>query len=73
MTDLKVTNVRYFETRRGIGYECQTNISNVEIWNDGDGGPTFIAPCPEAKKLNLYNLSEEHLEYLIDKYESLKQ
>lgn len=73
MTDLQVTSVRYFKTRRGIGYECQTNIRDVEIWNDGDGGPTFIAPSPEAKKLNLYNLSEEHLESLIDKYESLNQ
>jgi hypothetical protein len=73
MKDLQVTSVRYFETRRGIGYECQTNMSNVEIWNDGDGGPTFVAPSIEAKKLKLYNLPEEHLESLIDKYENSKQ
>lgn len=72
MTDLQVTSVRYFETRRGIGYECETNIRDVVIWNDGDGGPTFIQPCIEAKKLKLYKLSEEHLESLIDNYENKK-
>lgn len=72
MKDLQVTSVRYFQTRRGIGYECRTNIDDVVIWNDGDGGPTFIAASRTAKKLNLYKLSEEHLESLIDNYENKK-
>lgn len=72
MKDLQVTSVRYFDTRRGIGYECKTNISNVEIWNDGMGGPTFIAPSREAKVMGFYDLSESQLESLIDKYENVK-
>ena len=32
---MEVTNVRYFETNRGLGYQCKTNIKGVEIWNDG--------------------------------------
>ena len=39
---LKVTGVRYFETRRGLGYECKTNINGLLIWNDGNGGGTFF-------------------------------
>lgn len=73
MTDLKVTSVRYFETRRGIGYECNTNIPTVQIWNDGNGGGTFIAPCIAAREMNLYKISESELESLIDKYENVNQ
>jgi hypothetical protein len=40
--NLKVTSVRYFETRRGLGYECKTNIPNVTIWNDGMAGGTYF-------------------------------
>ena len=32
---LEVTKVRYFKTRRGIGYEAKTNLSDIRIWNDG--------------------------------------
>ena len=39
---LKVTGVRYFKTRRGIGYECKTNIKGLLIWNDGNGGGTYL-------------------------------
>jgi len=39
---MKVTSVRYFETRRGLGYQCKTNIKDIEIWNDGNGGGTYI-------------------------------
>ena len=39
---LTVTKIRYFETRRGVGYECQTNVKGITIWNDGNGGITFL-------------------------------
>ena len=72
MKNLKVISVRYFETRRGLGYECKTNIPNVIIWNDGDYGCTYIEPCIEAKRLKLYQLSEHQLEDLINEFENVK-
>ena len=67
--ELKVTHIRYFDTRRGIGYECQTNIDGIKIWNDGDGGATYIEPCKKAKEMDMYTISEFDLEKLIDRYE----
>lgn len=64
---LKVTSIRYFNTRRGIGYQCQTNKLEVEIWNDGDGGATFVPINPHS--LDYATLSESTLESLIDEYE----
>jgi hypothetical protein len=26
---MKVTSVRYFETNKGVGYQCKTNIKDV--------------------------------------------
>lgn len=40
--ELKVTGVRYFTTRRGLGYECTTTIPGARIWNDGHGGGTYM-------------------------------
>ena len=68
-TRLKVTNIRYFETRRGLGYQCQTNVPNVQIWNDGDGGGTYI-PADNFSKYYC-RLSEDTLESLIDEYEGI--
>jgi len=67
--ELKVTHIRYFDTRRGIGYECQTNIDGIKIWNDGDGGATYIERCEKAKEMDMYTISEFDLEKLIDRYE----
>tara|TARA_R100000329_G_scaffold135947_1_gene116471 strand:- start:749 stop:976 length:228 start_codon:yes stop_codon:yes gene_type:complete len=67
---LQITHVRYFETRRGLGYECKTNIEGIKVWNDGMGGDTYIEPCKKAREMNLYDISEFDLEKLIDKYES---
>ena len=74
--DLKVTSVRYFETRNGLGYECQTNHPDVQIWNDGNGGGTYL-DC-DFKNMNrreLYQYEEEFsetdLEHLIDVYEGV--
>lgn len=69
-SELKVTHVRYFETRRGVGYECRTNIDGINIWNDGMGGDTYIEPCKKAKEMNMYTISEFDLEKLIDTHES---
>jgi hypothetical protein len=64
---MKVTSVRYFETRRGLGYQCKTNIKDIEIWNDGNGGGTYIDG--DLKKL-IKEYSEWDLEDLIDEYEN---
>lgn len=83
--ELKVTGVRYFNTRRGLGYECTTNIPGVRIWNDGDGGATYIDTIPLISQYtngefhNAYfpNIKygsmqyEEALEELINEYEGV--
>ena len=65
----KVTSVRYFETNKGIGYQCKTNIDGVEICNDGVGGATYVDGAFKSIK-NFEHLSEGQLEELIDKYEN---
>ena len=75
--DLKVTSIRYFETRRGLGYECRTNVKGLSIWNDGNGGQTFFDGNEYTKNYkqvseynNMYNDSK--LEELIDEFEGVK-
>jgi hypothetical protein len=69
---LKVIGVRYFDTRRGLGYECKTNKLNVVIWNDGQGGGTFIAPHhPYTKDYENKMDNEEYLENLINEFEEI--
>ena len=64
---IKVKSIRYFETRRGVGYEAKTNKGT--IWNDGNGGSTYFkADTPKYQK-DSNHLSEWDLELLIDKYE----
>jgi len=65
---MKVISVRYFETNRGLGYQCKTNIEGVEICNDGNGGATYLYGAYKYTK-NFEHLSESELEKLIDKYE----
>ena len=79
--DLKVTSVRYFNTRRGLGYECTTSVPGVRIWNDGNGGGTYadvvLSEYTAREFHNTYfpNIShgsfkyEEALEDLINNYE----
>lgn len=65
---LRVISVRYFKTRRGLGYECKTNKKNIVIHNDGFGGSTYIE---RNKYANAYNdLTEQNLEDLINYYEN---
>ena len=67
--DLRVTGVRYYDTRRGIGYECTTNVEDVTIWNDGMGGMTFIGGT--WSRIKYYqHLNDNDLEKLIDAYEN---
>ena len=66
---MKVTSVRYFETRRGLGYQCKTNIKDIEIWNDGNGGGTYVDGALKDIKL-LKEYTEDELEKLIDEYEN---
>lgn len=66
---LEVTSIRYFETRRGLGYEAKTNKKDVTIWNDGDGGATYIEPTLHSIEYAV--LDESELEAIIDKYEGV--
>ena len=71
-TKLKVVDIRYYKTRRGIGYQCKTNIDGVKIWNDGNGGGTFVEGYKIAVRSGIKRerLDDEwHLESLIDDYE----
>ena len=77
--NLKVTSIRYFETNKGIGYECETNIDGVQILNDGNGGGTYVS-SPRVEKqirqcVNMYNQDwfnmEIYLEEKIDEYENV--
>ena len=73
-TTLRITKVRYFKTRRGVGYECNTNREGVKVWNDGQGGETYLeTQTPKRENEKLYELSEWDLEKLIDIYENIKK
>ena len=65
---LTVTKIRYFETRRGVGYECQTNVKGITIWNDGNGGITFLDGAWADKK-QFQALRDMDLENLINIFE----
>tara|TARA_R100000426_G_scaffold52163_1_gene37862 strand:- start:45 stop:302 length:258 start_codon:yes stop_codon:yes gene_type:complete len=81
--ELKVTGVRYFETRRGLGYECTTNVRGARIWNDGSGGGTYVdAVFSDYTNRDFHNTFfpnisygsmeyEQALEKLISKYEGV--
>ena len=67
---ITVKNVRYFDTRRGIGYEAKTNAGS--IWNDGAGGATYFVANLESHYKDFSHLSEDDLESLINQYERKK-
>jgi hypothetical protein len=74
--ELKVVDIRYYKTRRGVGYQCKTNIDGVEICNDGNGGPTFVDGYKLATSAGVRRerLDDEwHLESLIDEHEKEKE
>ena len=51
---MKIVSIRYWETRRGIGYEAVTDFGGT-IWNDGDGGGTYLMPTWKKDGSNLTN------------------
>ena len=69
--NLNIKNIRYFETRRGLGYEVKTDKGT--IWNDGDGGDTYFqADYPKYHNKYFSHLTEWDLESIIDKYEGIE-
>ena len=69
---MKVKNVRYFETNRGLGYEANTDKGS--IWNDGNGGCTYFEPnYNKGYTMKEFNhLTEDDLEGMIDILEEKK-
>ena len=69
---MKVKNVRYFETNRGLGYEAKTKKGS--IWNDGNGGCTYFEPnYNKGYTMKEFNhLTEDDLEGMIDILEEKK-
>ena len=75
--NLKVRSIRYFETDRGLGYECKTNVKSISIWNRGTGGATFLDGNEYTKDYRVIGrysevYNENQLESLIDEYENVK-
>ena len=64
---LKVTSVRYFPTRRGLGYEAKTETGT--IWNDGMGGGTYYEASGQGRN---HSYTERELEGFIDSFESVE-
>ena len=72
---MKVVNMKYWETRRGVGYEAAVEGSNGEkygfILNHGDGGATIFdvhAFIGKTRK-DFSDYSEWDLENLINDFE----
>lgn len=63
-TKIKISKIKYFETRRGLGYIVTTNVGN--IYNDGNGGETYVDENWKGE-----NLTEFQLEDLIEEYEGV--
>ena len=64
MKTIKISKIKYFETRRGVGYIVTTNVGN--IYNDGNGGGTYVDGNQKGEDLN-----EFELEDIINKYEGV--
>lgn len=70
METLKVTGVKYFNTRRGIAYRCTTNIGGLTIENDGNGGGTYLFNYGRIDNMDYVRMyNENQLEELINEYE----
>ena len=69
---MNIKNIRYFKTRRGLGYEVRTDKGT--IWNDGNGGSTYFeADYPRYQAKDFSHLTEWDLEAIIDKYEGVEK
>tara|TARA_R100000935_G_C2791062_1_gene146036 strand:- start:653 stop:877 length:225 start_codon:yes stop_codon:yes gene_type:complete len=69
---MKVKSIRYFTTRKGMGYECMTSIPGVKIWNDGDGGTTYVESFIKLDRQS-WEWTDTELEDLINEYEDAKE
>ena len=68
---INIKSIRYFKTRRGLGYEVKCDEGT--IWNDGNGGGTYFdADYPTYHNADFSHLTERDLESLIDKFEGWK-
>jgi len=68
--ELKVKSIRYFKTRRGVGYEAITDKGS--IWNDGSGGDTYFeADHPKYHNHQFSHLTEDDLNKLLDEFEGV--
>tara|TARA_R100001530_G_scaffold130715_1_gene101841 strand:- start:964 stop:1200 length:237 start_codon:yes stop_codon:yes gene_type:complete len=73
---MKVINIRYFKTRRGVGYQAKTN-NGGSVWNDGGGGETYFidkkGKYTDEVDGKIGMAKENYLESLIDKYENIEE
>jgi len=67
---MKVKSIRYFETRRGLGYEAKTEFGT--IWNDGNGGSTYFEHNGTEQGKKFRNTSEDELEHYINVFEGVE-
>lgn len=70
MKTLKVIGVHYFgnATNGMVGYKCATNIEDLFIMNEGNGGATFL----RGSQSKYYShLTEMELEQLINEFEGV--
>lgn len=68
---MKVTNIRYFTARRGLGYIAETDTSTV-IRNEGNGAGTYnvtLGEVPACLANRTGRNREEFLERLINEFE----
>ena len=63
-TKIKISKIKYFKTRRGIGYIVTTNVGH--IYNDGNGGETYVDGNWKGENLNEFQLEE-----IINEYEGI--
>ena len=64
--ELVIKSIRYFETRRGLGYEAKTQYGS--IWNDGNGSGTYFENA--KKDYSKYRgINEWDLEKVIDRFQ----
>ena len=74
--NFKVSGIRYWQTRNGVGYEAPVKFEGEyigTIWNDGDGGGSWFRFKPGAEPgAELHWLrKEDNLELLLDAYENV--
>ena len=67
---LVVKSIRYFEARKGTGYEAKTQFGT--IWNNGDGGGTYFEYDGTNKGKVFRDTPEWELEEYINIFEGIE-